>query len=153
LFSPLEDKSHILAPPCNIFYISLFFIYLYTFKTTVLTCNKCINLNSKSTGENLALLQPLYIILNRTLHGGLNIWLLSSGKILFSPLEDKSHILAPPCNIFYISLFFIYLYTFKTTVLTCNKCINLNSKSTGENLALLQPLFKDPYPNISLWNL
>jgi hypothetical protein len=24
-------------------------------------------------------------------------------KILFSPLEDKSHIFAPPCNILYIS--------------------------------------------------
>jgi hypothetical protein len=54
----------------------------------------------------------LYII-NRTLHGGLKIWLLSSRvknnillaalfrKILFSPLEDKSHIFAPPCNILY----------------------------------------------------
>jgi hypothetical protein len=26
-------------------------------------------------------------------------------KILFSPLEDKSHIFAPPCNILYISTF------------------------------------------------
>jgi hypothetical protein len=50
----------------------------------------------------------LYII-NRTLHGGLKIWLLSSrvkNNILlthsFSPLEDKSHIFAPPCNILYL---------------------------------------------------
>jgi hypothetical protein len=54
-------------------------------------------------------------IINRTLHGGPKIRLLSSRvktifyslaalvrKILFSPLEDKSHIFAPPCNILYI---------------------------------------------------
>ena len=54
-------------------------------------------------------------IINRTLQGSLNIWLLSSRimtifyslaalvrKILLSPLEDKSHTFAPPCNILYI---------------------------------------------------
>jgi hypothetical protein len=42
-------------------------------------------------------------IINRTLHGGLKIWLLSFRvKNVFSPLEDKSHIFAPPCNILYI---------------------------------------------------
>ena len=30
-------------------------------------------------------------------------------KILFSPLEDKIHIFAPPCNILYI---YIYIYKY-----------------------------------------
>jgi hypothetical protein len=69
-------------------------------------------------------------IINRTLHCGLKIWLLSSRvksnilltrcarsyKILLSPLEDKSHIFAPPCSILYIRVlpdeFLFLLYSF-----------------------------------------
>ena len=54
----------------------------------------------------------IYII-KRKLHGGLKIWILSSSdennillirytlirQILFSSLENKIHIFAPPCNI------------------------------------------------------
>ena len=55
-------------------------------------------------------LRWIYCIIKRKLHGGLKIWILSSRgennillivlicKILFSPLEDKIHIFAPPCN-------------------------------------------------------
>jgi hypothetical protein len=62
-------------------------------------------------------------IINRTLHGGLKIWLLSSRvktkfnslaallrKILFSPLEDKSHIFASTLN---RSRFHVFLYFIK----------------------------------------
>jgi hypothetical protein len=35
-------------------------------------------------------------------------------KILFSPLEDKSHIFAPPCNILYISVHFQNRLVFST---------------------------------------
>jgi hypothetical protein len=46
-------------------------------------------------------------------------------KILFSPLEDKSHIFAPPCNILPI-----YIYTVKQSL-----CNILNSPNIASNIA------------------
>ena len=73
--------------------------------------------------KNLLFYRCLFVyIIKRTLHGGLKIWILfSCGKnnILLTrcarsqnivlPLENKSHIFAPPCNILYLKYFFPFL--------------------------------------------
>ena len=94
-------------------------------------------------------------IIKRTLHGGLNIWILfSCGKIIFyslaglvhkiiivSPLENKIHTFAPPCNI--LSIYFYNAiplqrsisYLFLTYI--SNYFITFN---TSHNTVLLSPV-------------
>ncbi len=53
-----------------------------------------------------------------------------ASEILFSPLEDKIHIFAPPCNILYIFL------------------VNVANKSL--KLKLLEVIFKPYFPSLSI---